>query len=100
MFAPMLSILFIGTRMRALQLTKATDGTTPKEAGPQPWAQQAMFLCTWSVLVQLIMAMIVPILTGSGKPETDKDGNQITPAGTNKIIAIVLDCIKYLCLIA
>jgi len=100
MFAPMLSMLFIGTRMRALQLTKATDGTIPPSAGPQPWAQQAMFLCTWSVLVQLIMAMIVPILTGTGKPEMDKDGNVITPAGTNKIVAIILDVIKYLCLIS
>jgi len=100
MFAPMLSMLFIGTRMRALQLTKATDGTIPPQAGPQPWAQQAMFLCTWSVLVQLIMAMIVPILTGTGAPEVDEDGNVITPAGTNKIIAIIIDVIKYLCLIA
>jgi len=100
MFAPMLSMLFIGTRMRALQLTKATDGTIPPSAGPQPWAQQAMFLCTWSVLVQLIMAMIVPILTGTGKPEVDADGNVITPAGANKIVAAIIDVIKYLCLIA
>merc|ERR1719265_482249 len=72
MFAPMLSILFIGARMRALQLTKATDGTIPPTAGPQPWAQDAMFLATWSVLVQLIMAMMVPLLTGTGKPEMDE----------------------------
>merc|ERR1719230_468951 len=39
MFAPMLSMLFIGTRMRALQLTKATDGTIPTTAGPQTWVQ-------------------------------------------------------------
>merc|ERR1719316_1884790 len=44
MFAPMLSMLFIGARMRALQLTKATDGTIPPTAGPQPWAQDGMFL--------------------------------------------------------
>jgi len=100
MFAPMLSMLFIGARMRALQLTKATDGTIPPSAGPQPWAQQAMFLCSWSVFVQLIMAMIVPILTGTGKPEMDKDGNVITPAGTSKVVAIILDVIKYLCLIS
>merc|ERR1719161_3508591 len=100
MFAPMLSMLFIGARMRALQLTKAADGTIPPSAGPQPWAQQAMFLATWSVLVQLIMAMIVPILTGTGAPEMDKDGNVKTPAGTNKFIAIALDIIKYLCLIS
>merc|ERR1719388_392532 len=65
MFAPMLSMLFIGTRMRALQLTKATDGTIPPTAGPQGWAQDAMFLSIWSVLVQVIMAILVPIFTGS-----------------------------------
>jgi hypothetical protein len=46
------------------------------------------------------MAMIVPILTGTGKPEVDEDGNVITPAGTNKIVAIIIDVIKYLFLIA
>merc|ERR1719389_1285127 len=86
MFAPMLSMLFIGTRMRALQLTKATDGTIPPSAGPQPWAQQGMFLFTWSVLVQVLMTLVVPIATGSGKPEMDEDGNVVTPAGANKIM--------------
>merc|ERR1712025_662296 len=54
LFAPMLSLLFTGMRMRALQLTKATDGITPTTAGPQTWVQDAMLLATWSVLVQLI----------------------------------------------
>jgi len=96
----MLSILFIGARMRALQLTKATDGTIPTTAGPQKWAQDGMFLSTWSVLVQVIMCMIVPILTGSGKPETDDDGNVKTPQGSNKWVAMAIDIIRYLCLIA
>merc|ERR1719375_1696443 len=74
MFAPMLSILFIGARMRALQLTKSADGTIPPTAGPQPWAQDAMFSATWSVLIQVIMAMIVPLLTGTGKPVMDDSG--------------------------
>jgi len=100
MFAPMLSMLFIAARMRALQLTKATDGTIPTTAGPQPWAQDAMFMCTWSVLIQLIMAMLVPLLTGTGKPEMDEDGNVITPEGTNKWLGIALDVIKYLCLVS
>jgi len=99
MFAPMLSMLFIGTRMRALQLTKATDGTIPPTAGPQGWAQDAMFLSTWSVLIQVIMAIVVPLLTGA-KPEMDDDGNLKTPEGSSKIIAIVCDCVKYFCLIA
>jgi len=100
MFAPMLSMLFIGARMRALQLTKATDGTIPPTAGPQPWAQDGMFLATWSVLIQLIMTMLVPLVTGTGKPEMDEDGNVITPKGTNKYVGIAFDVIKYLCLVS
>jgi hypothetical protein len=99
MFAPMLSMLFIGTRMRALQLTKATDGTIPPTAGPQGWAQDGMFLSTWSCLVQVIMAILVPLITGA-KPEMDEDGNLKTPEGASKIVGIICDSIKYLCLIA
>merc|ERR1719364_112104 len=99
MFAPMLSMLFIGTRMRALQLTKATDGTIPPTAGPQGWAQDGMFLSTWSCLIQVIMALVVPILTGA-KPEMDEDGNLKTPEGAGKILAIVCDAVKYFCLIS
>eukprot|EP00746_Dinoflagellata_sp_MGD_P165433 gnl/MRDRNA2_/MRDRNA2_94704_c0_seq1.p1 gnl/MRDRNA2_/MRDRNA2_94704_c0~~gnl/MRDRNA2_/MRDRNA2_94704_c0_seq1.p1 ORF type:complete len:626 (+),score=106.38 gnl/MRDRNA2_/MRDRNA2_94704_c0_seq1:142-2019(+) len=100
MFAPMLSMLFIGARMRALQLTKATDGTIPPSAGPQGWAQDGMFLATWSVLVQVIMTILVPVVTGSAKPEMDEDGNVKTPEGANKWVGITIDCIRYLCLIS
>jgi hypothetical protein len=97
MFAPMLSMLFIGTRMRALQLTKATDGTIPPTAGPQGWAQDGMFLSTWSVLVQVIMSILVPCLTGA-KPEMDEDGNLKTPEGSSVYIAYFCDGVKYCCL--
>jgi len=100
MFAPMLSILFIGARMRALQLTMATDDTIPPGAGPQSWAQQGMFLSTWSVLVQVIMTIVAPIALGTGKPEMDESGNMKTPEGTNKCIGILLDTIRYLCLLS
>merc|ERR1719388_775255 len=99
MFAPMLSMLFIGTRMRALQLTKATDGTIPVTAGPQGWAQDGMFLSTWSVLIQVIMAILVPIITGA-KPEMDEEGNLKAPEGSSVWVGAVCDAIKYLCLVA
>jgi len=99
MFAPMLAMLFIGARMRALQLTKATDGTIPPTAGPQPWAQDGMFLATWSVLVQVIMVLVTPIATGTGKPEMDDDGCVKTPQGANKWVGYALETIRYLCLI-
>merc|ERR1719159_574024 len=101
MFAPMLSMLFIGCRMRALQLTKATDGTVPPTAGPQPWAQEGMFLSTWSVLVQVVMVILVPVALGGGKgPEVDEEGNVKPPAGAGKCVGITLSVIRYLCLLS
>merc|ERR1719198_1706873 len=100
MFAPMLSILFIGARMRALQLTKATDGTIPTSAGPQTWVQDGMYLATWSVLVQLIMSILVPICTGTGRPEMDHSGNVKTPEGTGKYAGYAIETVRYLCLLA
>jgi len=81
MVAPMLSCLFMGARMRSLQLAKDTDGTIPSTAGPQPWVQTAMFCSTGAVVVQLAMTRPVPILTGQEKPELDEDGNVKMPEG-------------------
>mmetsp|Transcript_24071 Transcript_24071/g.58495 ORF Transcript_24071/g.58495 Transcript_24071/m.58495 type:complete len:741 (+) Transcript_24071:120-2342(+) len=65
LFAPMLAILFIACRMRALQLSTREDGTVPPGAGPQCWAQEAMYLATWSVLAQIgldvVMALVLPL---------------------------------------
>merc|ERR1719345_202230 len=90
MFAPMLSTLFIGTRMRALQLILGDDkdGNIPPGAGPQTWAQDAMYLATWSLHVQLIMTILVPLVTGSARPEMDVDGNVKIPEGSTRILGI------------
>merc|ERR1719387_1832642 len=53
-FAPMLCILFIGARMRALQMD-------PKHGNPQKWAQYCFYLCTYSVMVQAIMIILIPL---------------------------------------
>jgi hypothetical protein len=101
MFCPMLAMLFIACRMRALQLTKANDGTIPPTAGPQPWAQEGMFLSTWSVLIQVIMVILVPVALGGGKnPEVDEEGNVKPPAGAGKCVGIFLSTIRYLCLLS
>jgi hypothetical protein len=98
MFAPMLSMLFIACRMRALQLTKATDGTIPVTAGPQLWSQEGMFMSTWSVLIQVIMTILVPIVSGGQKPKLDADGTPEAPEGS-PILGYVFDTLKYLCLV-
>merc|ERR1719359_1199267 len=53
-FAPMMSVLFIATRMRALQITK-------NKGSPQGWVQDGMYLATWSVLIQFLMCLVLPI---------------------------------------
>merc|ERR1719313_2097609 len=54
--APMLAILFIGARMRALQID-------PKDGNPQKWAQNCMYLCTASLFVQALLVIGLPLLT-------------------------------------
>ena len=41
-FAPMLCVLFIGARMRALQID-------PVNGNPQKWAQTCFYICAYSV---------------------------------------------------
>merc|ERR1719181_2322240 len=60
-FAPMLAVLFIATRMRALQMTD-------NKGAPQGWVQDGMYLATWSILIQFLMCLIMPFFTG--KPYT------------------------------
>merc|ERR550537_323644 len=72
-FCPMLSILFVGTRMFALQLTN-------NKGAPQGWAQDGMYMATWSVLIQFLMVLAMPVamyfMEGELKQaELDEDGN-------------------------
>merc|ERR1719155_426072 len=52
-FAPMLAILFIAARMRALQID-------PKHGNPQRWAQMCFYMCAYSVLVQAVLVVALP----------------------------------------
>jgi len=91
-FCPMLSILFIGVRMRALQIRPASEG-----GAPQGWAQEGMFLCTYSLLIQVLMVMILPLFT-RGAPEMDEDGNpKVKSSG---LAAYLLVAIRYTCFLA
>merc|ERR1719169_256131 len=55
-FCPMLSILFVGTRMYALQLTD-------QKGAPQGWCQDGMYMATWSILIQFLMVLAIPVAT-------------------------------------
>merc|ERR1719240_2071797 len=82
MFCPMLSVLFVGTRMRALQISK-------NQGSPPWWAQQAMFLCTYAVLLQVCMVLLLPFFTKEA-PKTDEDGNVVHEQKTGVLAMICL----------
>merc|ERR1719421_2602427 len=46
------------------------------------------------------MAILVPICTGTGKPEMDHSGNVKTPEGTGKYAGYAIETVRYLCLAA
>merc|ERR1719420_37144 len=86
-FCPMLAILFVGTRMRALQITN-------QRGAPQGWAQDGMYLATWAVLLQFLMVLCIPVATyfmegKSTTAEVDKDGNVLwEPSGRIALICV------------
>merc|ERR1719181_2509665 len=66
-FAPMLCILFVATRMRALQMTA-------NRGAPQGWVQDGMYLASWSVLIQFMMCLLMPVFTGKKYTPDSLDG--------------------------
>merc|ERR1719163_1258721 len=98
-FAPMLSVLFIATRMRALQMTQ-------NKGAPQGWVQDGMYLASWAVLIQFLMCLFMPIFTGKkftpdtldgAQKTTDEDINAM-PGG--KFGAITVTVLRYIALVA
>merc|ERR1719379_2137108 len=89
-FCPMLAILFVGTRMRALQITD-------QRGAPQCWAQQGMFLCTYSLMAQVLMVLILPCFTGA-PPKMDADGNVVSEQ--TGIMGHIMVAIRYLAFLA
>merc|ERR1719305_1794686 len=70
MYAPMLSVLFLAARMRALQMD-------PVNGSPQPWAQSCFYACAYAVMFQTIFSVAVPLVMGGavkkGKAEGDME---------------------------
>merc|ERR1719321_154446 len=65
-FCPMLCVLFIGARMRALSM--GLDG-------PQAWAQYCFYACTFSVWTVTLLVILVPMLFGIRPKEGQFEGD-------------------------
>merc|ERR1719158_2380034 len=93
-YAPMLSVLFLGVRMRAIQLSQ---GQTEKYQLPQPWVQQAMYICTYAVLGQVILVLMMPIFTGEMDVKWDEDGNLDTSSmSSGGLMGTVITVVRYI----
>jgi len=68
-FAPMLSILFVATRMRALQISD-------NKGAPQGWAQDGMYMASWALLIQFLMCLLLPVVTGTTYKTDSLDGEE------------------------
>lgn len=65
--APLLSVLFVATRMRALQITQ-------QQGAPPGWAQDCMLIAVFATGVQSLCCLVMPIFIGESCT-VDDDGN-------------------------
>merc|ERR1719327_555039 len=95
-FAPMLCILFVATRMRALQMTQ-------NRGAPQGWVQDGMYLASWSVLIQFMMCLLMPVFTGKKYTPDSLDGETKPKEDENlgnPMAAGVVTAIRYIALLS
>merc|ERR1719198_2938807 len=55
-YAPMVCMMFVGFRMRVLQLTKGTGD-------PQEWVRMSMQAIAYSILANTLLVLLVPLFT-------------------------------------
>jgi hypothetical protein len=90
-FAPMLAVLFIGTRMRALQIDPMA-GPDSDSGVPQPYAQQCFYICAYAVLGQTILAALIPVVGGGRAKEGDMEGSvefEIDKPAVASVVAVL-----------
>merc|ERR1719181_1900621 len=86
-FAPMLAVLFIGARMRALQMD-------PVNGAPQKWAQNCFFMCTYALLAQTCLCIAIPVVLG-GKAKKGKVEGDMEYEVNNVVPGVVMTIIRF-----
>merc|ERR1719265_2631205 len=91
-YAPMVCMMFVGFRMRVLQLTKGT-------CNPQDWVRFAMQAVTYSILVNTLLVLLVPLFTEK-EIELDEDTKELKQDGknpfSNPALATIFNVVRYL----
>merc|ERR1719299_348239 len=88
-FAPMMAVLFIGARMRAMQMD-------PIKVPIQKWAQNCFYACTYAVMVQCILAVTVPLILGGSVKKGDKGEGDVEYEVNNKGLGSVFAVARWI----
>merc|ERR1719487_529793 len=91
-FAPMLSVLFLAARMRALQMD-------PVHGHPQRWAQNMFYYITWALLAQTLISIAVPLVL-QGEAKKGKSEGDMEYEVANKQIGMVLTACRYIIMLS
>merc|ERR1719409_1651653 len=90
-YAPMVCMMFVGFRMRVLQLSKGTGN-------PQDWVRMSMQAVTYSILANTLLVLLVPLFT-SKEIKTTKEGD-LDPEGKSPFespaLATIFNVVRYL----
>merc|ERR550537_413957 len=98
-YAPMACLMFVGFRMRVLQLTKG-------QGNPQEFVQLAMQGVAYSILANTVMVLIIPVFLNcdTNDVELDKNTGELKTDGKNPfenaILAMTFTAIRYACFLA
>merc|ERR1719247_1983862 len=90
-YAPMVCLMFVGFRMRVLQLTKGTGN-------PPDWVRMSMQAVTYSILANTLMVMLIPLVTAK-EVKTDPETGVMENDGANPFassaLQITFNVIRY-----
>merc|ERR1719331_2961761 len=92
-FAPMMAVLFIGARMRAMQMD-------PIKVPIQKWAQNCFYMCTYAVMVQCILAVTVPLILGGKAKKGDKGQGDVEYEVENKMLGTCLIVVRWIIMVS
>merc|ERR1719463_984040 len=90
-FGPMLCVLFIGARMRALQMD-------PMNGAPQKWAQNCFFMCTYALMLQTCLCIAIPLVL-NGRVEKGELEGDMKYTVSNPTIGAALTVVRFLVMI-
>merc|ERR1719408_1133322 len=85
----MVSVLFIGARMRALQMDHIGGA-------PQKWAQNCFYMITYAIMMQCILAVAIPLVVGGSIKKGDKGEGDVEYEVNNKALGTCLTVARYI----